>query len=63
MLNLLSNAIKFSEANSTIRIQSELVEISAESMAIFVSVKDTGIGISKKEMDKLFKPYFKSSES
>ena len=39
------------------------MEISEENMAIFVSVKDTGIGISKKEIDRLFKPYFKSSDS
>ena len=41
----------------------ELIEISEENMAIFVSVKDTGIGISKNEIDRLFKPYFRSSDS
>ena len=32
-------------------------------MAVVVSVKDTGIGISKKELSMLFKPYFKTEDT
>ena len=60
---MLSNAIKFSEANSSVSMQVELMETTKDDMYIFVSVKDTGIGISKKEIDRLFKPYFRSSDT
>lgn len=47
--NLLSNAIKFTNEGGTIRI---LARTSNEEM--IVSVCDTGIGMSKKVMDKIF---------
>ena len=44
-------------------MQVELMETTKDDMAIFVSVKDTGIDKSKKEIDRLFKPYFRSSDT
>ncbi len=50
-LNLLSNAIKFSEHGSIV------VNCSLENEYLVASVKDTGIGIKKEDMDDLFKPF------
>jgi len=52
VINLIDNAIKFSEKKSQI-----LVEIKKEKKHAVVSIKDTGIGISKENMPKLFFPF------
>jgi signal transduction histidine kinase len=51
LLNLLSNAIKFTEAG---RI---LVRLAVEASAVHVSVSDTGIGIRRDELERLFEPF------
>lgn len=48
--NLLSNAIKFTSSGGEIKIQARRTEGFVE-----VSVKDTGIGISKEDMDRMFR--------
>ncbi|MCK4780170.1 MAG: HAMP domain-containing histidine kinase, partial [Candidatus Lokiarchaeota archaeon] len=49
ILNLLSNAIKNSPPNSKILVKSLRKENHVE-----ISIRDTGIGLTKEEMDKLF---------
>lgn len=49
--NILSNAIKFSYPNSKI-----IVSAKKTGKEILISVKDFGIGIDKKNINKLFKP-------
>ena len=49
MLNLLSNAIKYTPENGHI-----YVDVSATQKDIFVSVKDSGIGIPKDKLDIIF---------
>ncbi|OPX66765.1 MAG: hybrid sensory histidine kinase BarA [Methanoregulaceae archaeon PtaB.Bin056] len=51
LLNLLSNAIKFTERGH-IRIRA-----SRREKEVCVSVTDTGIGISRENQDKLFRPF------
>jgi len=58
LYNLIDNAIKFSHHNSSIYIQS-----SEEGEKIFISVKDTGIGIAKKDLKKVFDRFYKSDTS
>lgn len=48
--NLISNAIKFTSENGFIKIFSENVD-----NEIIVSIEDSGIGMSKSDIDKLFK--------
>ena len=58
MYNLIDNAIKFSHQDSTIYIQTRI-----KNEKIFVSVKDTGIGIPKDSVQKVFDRFYKSDLS
>ena len=58
LYNLIDNAIKFSSQNSSIIIQTSL-----KKEKIFISVKDTGIGIAKNEQSKVFDRFYKSDLS
>lgn len=52
MLNLLSNAVKFTESGGNI-----LVDINCEGDSIAISVKDTGIGIPREMLTKIFERF------
>lgn len=52
------NAVKFTE-KGTITIKSEFMEWDEESVKIKFTIADTGIGIRKEEMDKLFSSFSK----
>jgi len=52
LYNLTSNAIKFTPEKGNVAI-----EVRRSGNMIQVSIKDTGIGISKSDMDKLFQPF------
>jgi len=59
LLNLLSNAIKFTKTGSIkIRLNSEPMD--EEHIKLIVSVTDTGIGVSKHELEKIFRPFIQS---
>lgn len=58
LYNLLDNAIKFSHQSSTIYIQT-----SEKHEKVFVSVKDTGEGISKDSITKIWDRFYKSDPS
>lgn len=58
LYNLIDNAIKFSHNGSTIDIQA-----SPKHEKIFVSVKDTGIGIPKDSMKKIWERFYKTDIS
>ncbi|NVJ66518.1 MAG: CHASE2 domain-containing protein [Gammaproteobacteria bacterium] len=50
--NLLSNAIKYSPENTQVR-----VNIESNEKSVLVKVKDQGEGISKEQMEAIFKPF------
>lgn len=58
LYNLIDNAIKFSHDNSIIKI-----ETSQKKNKLFVSVKDTGIGIPKEDLKFIFDRFYKSDSS
>lgn len=58
LYNLIDNAIKFSHNNSTIT-----VETAEKKNKIFVSVKDTGIGIPKEDIKMIWDRFYKSDSS
>ncbi len=53
--NLISNALKYSKENGEL-----VIELSDEKASVNVSIFDNGIGISKKNIDKVFNPFFRS---
>lgn len=58
LYNLIDNAIKFSHPDSTIFIQTSI-----RYEKVFVSVKDTGIGIPKDCLKKVFERFYKTDLS
>jgi signal transduction histidine kinase len=58
LYNLIDNAIKFSNRDSVIRI-----ETSMRKNKLFVSVKDTGIGIPKEDLKLIWDRFYKSDAS
>ena len=62
LLNLISNAIKFTEKGKII-IHAELLEIDGEIALLRFSVKDTGIGLTEKQIKRLFQPFTQADAS
>lgn len=58
LYNLIDNAIKFSHTDSAI-----MIETTEKNDRIFVSVKDTGIGIPKDSANKIWDRFYKSDLS
>ena len=58
LYNLTDNAIKFSHHNSVIRL-----ETAEKKNKLFVSVKDTGIGIPKEDLKLIWDRFYKSDSS
>jgi len=56
--NLLDNAIKFSHNNSSIQL-----DIHDKNDKIFISIKDTGIGIPKESISKIWDRFYKTDLS
>jgi len=52
LLNILSNAIKYNVEGGSVTIS-----IEADDMKFRIRIKDTGIGISKQNIEKLFQPF------
>lgn len=58
LYNLIDNAVKFSHQSSEVRIETR-----KKGDRIFVSVKDSGIGIPKESMNKIFDRFYKTDIS
>ena len=56
LINLANNAIKFTHEGS-VTIRTELLEESPTAFTMLTLVIDTGIGIPKDRMDRLFKSF------
>jgi len=56
--NLLDNAVKFTPENGEI-----VIETSIKATRVFVSVKDSGIGIKEEERKRVFERFFKADSS
>lgn len=54
--NLVSNAIKFTDVGE-VKIGADVVETFEDSVKLRFTISDTGIGIDKKEMERLFKSF------
>ncbi len=56
-INLLDNAIKYSPQAGSVAI-----DLQADNFQAIISIADNGIGISKEEIDKIFKRFYRSAE-
>ena len=65
LINLLQNAIKFTPEGKKITVYTQLSieQRTSDKYKLQVLVKDEGIGMSKDDQKRLFKPFFKSSSA
>lgn len=64
LLNLLSNAIKFTMPGGTISVHiTQIKNLSAEKGVYEIRVKDTGIGMSKEFVERIFEPFERERSS
>lgn len=56
LLNLISNAIKFTEAGS-VTLHVSVVDVGRDDVTVRMSVRDTGIGISDSDLNRIFVPF------
>lgn len=62
LINLLSNAIKFTSSGEII-ISVKVADIFQESIRLEFEVKDSGIGLSKEQIERLFTPFHQADGS
>lgn len=58
LYNLIDNALKFSHSDSTV-----LIQASGKYEKIFISIKDTGVGIPKDSIKKIWERFYKTDSS
>ena len=61
--NLVSNAIKFTEPGGSIDVSAQFVESKEGRVVLKIAVKDSGIGLSKEQQEKIFDAYAQASAS
>ncbi|WP_186538841.1 ATP-binding protein [Dulcicalothrix desertica] len=55
LINLLGNAIKFTDVDS-VTLHIDVNHFSAENIVLHLFIKDTGVGMSVVQLDKIFTP-------
>ena len=61
--NLINNAIKFTHEKGLISVKILLEEIKDDKAKIYFEVKDTGIGMSEEQKEKIFEAFSQADES
>ena len=59
--NLLSNAMKFTN-HGCVKLIIDAEHVETDRMTLRFTVRDTGIGLSQEDQDKLFTKFFRSSD-
>ncbi|MCL2696447.1 MAG: ATP-binding protein [Oscillospiraceae bacterium] len=62
LMNLLSNAVKFTEVG-TVRLSSTVKSSENGSSTLYFEVKDKGIGMTTKQIEKIFDPFIQADSS
>ncbi len=62
LINLTNNAIKFTQTGEII-ISTKVVKMSEKQVTLTFSVRDSGIGLTQKQIDGLFKPFTQADAS
>lgn len=60
--NIVNNAVKFTNKGSIV-VEAKLVDESEVAYKILFKVKDTGIGLSKKDIERIFNPFEQANNS
>jgi len=60
--NLVGNAIKFT-AHGEVHVRAEVIESTPEHVSLRFAVRDTGIGLSKEQADRLFQAFVQADSS
>ena len=61
VVNLLVNGIKYSEKGSTVAVRAEIA--GADGNKVLIRVSDTGIGIGKEHLPRLFERFYRSDKA
>ncbi len=62
LINLVGNAVKFTEKGEVV-IRADLEQDEGEQVTLRFTVKDTGIGMSPKQIESLFRPFTQADSS
>ena len=57
MLNLFSNALKFTQKGGSVKIICNYIQNEGQNGSIKIQIKDSGVGIKKEDIGKLFKMF------
>lgn len=57
LLNVMSNAVKFTEPGGKVHVSARTMETAGEISHFAITVQDTGIGMSKEDLDKAFQSF------
>ena len=57
LINLISNAVKFTDKQGAIDVIVEQTAVSTDNIEVKFTVKDTGVGISKEQEEKVFEAF------
>jgi len=63
LTNLINNAIKFTHEKGIISVRILLEEVKDNKASIYFEVKDTGIGMSEEQKEKIFEAFTQADES
>jgi CheY-like chemotaxis protein len=63
LINLVSNALKFTDSGGKIVVATEYLKEEKGSVTFTISVKDSGIGLTKEQQKKIFEPYSQAEVS
>ena len=56
-MNILGNANKFTE-NGQIKVTAKTQPVDENTISLITEISDTGVGISKSDLEKIFEPYY-----
>jgi len=59
LVNLLSNAVKFTNTG-TVNLQTDIKEKNENTITMLFEVKDTGVGMSSEQIEKIFDPFIQA---
>ncbi len=61
IINLLSNAVKFTENGGNVTIYVGAKVLKNKKVSIFIEIKDSGIGVAKEGILRLFEPFYQEN--